>query len=420
MTIETRVDGEPESCRALARSLRDGATAASTAGDDVHKARSASTTCWGGESAELFRNRMNEVGRGSDQLAEYSVQVAQAAEVFADELTTVEVRMQQARAVALEAGLTVTGTVIGAPGPPPPPLPADPEPAAVTVHVAAVEAHQMRAAAFGEIQQTVTAARELEATAHRNLGTALGRQASFLQYNVSNAGWTAWALTSGGAGSLHGAFTKWSRLAAGRGALAQRWGGIGTHPTFPAAFREGATRYAGQLGMRAADAARHADSAARALGNIGRSELGSKALRMFSRAPGDQIVNAPPRFERLPSGTVQAARSPLLPIAKVTSKLPYVGIASTGLQVWQADREGKPVGKAAAAGVSSFVAGAAGTSLATSALVAAGMAAGPAGWVAVGAGTALAVGVGYVVENHGDEIAEFAGDAWGATLGRIF
>ncbi|MDN5748522.1 MAG: hypothetical protein L0H64_08435, partial [Pseudonocardia sp.] len=198
MPIETEVPGDPESCRALAMEIRTGGAAAQRAGKDAFAARSTSQECWGGESAELFRARIGEIGQGSDDLAEFSAGVAQATEVFADDLTTVGLRMEQARAVAASAGLPVSGTVIGDAAPPPAPLPVEgAAPEQVAVHTAAVQTHQAQVAAFTEVTQTVADARAIEQRAHRTLTEALGRQSAFLQYNVANAGWTAWAFASG-------------------------------------------------------------------------------------------------------------------------------------------------------------------------------------------------------------------------------
>lgn len=408
MPLETRLDGDPESCRTLADFIRSAGAAAQDAGDAIYQARGASESCWGGEAADRFRSRMGEMGKGSDETEQYSREVAQATEVFADDLVTVRARMAQARDVAADAGLTVTGTVIASPGPAPPPLPhggAGATPEQVATHTQAMHAHGAQVKAYAEVQTTVAEARQIETRAHQTLGSALGKQTSFLQSVQQNAGWIAWSTASGGAGALHGAAKKWGTIAARKGSIAARWAPLTRNQAFSAAFREGATRYATTAGMRAADAARHADSAARTLGNLGNTRFGRPVLNLVARTVADDI---------------KAVSGPLVKIKPLARGIPYAGVFTTGVQVADAALEGKPVGKAAAAGAASFAAGAITTSAATPMLIATGMAAGPAGWVAVGAGVAFAAGVGYVVEYHGDDIKEFAGDAWDSTLGKVF
>jgi len=75
-------------------------------------------------------------------------------------------------------------------------------------------------------------------------------------------------------------------------------------------------------------------------------------------------------------------------------KVSYIGAALTGLGVAQSIHDGKPADKAIVSGGASLVAGA----LATAAV-----ASGPPGWVAIGVGAAVSMGVGYVVDHHWDD-----------------
>ncbi|SEB45704.1 hypothetical protein SAMN04489727_1904 [Amycolatopsis tolypomycina] len=74
-------------------------------------------------------------------------------------------------------------------------------------------------------------------------------------------------------------------------------------------------------------------------------------------------------------------------------KVSYIGAALTGIGVVSSIHDGKPADKAIASGGASLVAGA----LATAAV-----ASGPPGWVAIGVGAAVSMGVGYLVDHHWD------------------
>ncbi|MFC4005422.1 hypothetical protein ACFS2C_25530 [Prauserella oleivorans] len=97
------------------------------------------------------------------------------------------------------------------------------------------------------------------------------------------------------------------------------------------------------------------------------------------------------------------ANSVLRGAAKVGSKFPIVGGVITGIGLGLDIAGGKDPATAVTSGVGGFVAG----SLATAGIAAAG---GPVGW-AVAGGALVSAGVGFAIEEWGDDVAGMAGDA---------
>lgn len=116
MPIETRIDGDPESCRRAGSWLTDTVSGAvHDCGSQIHRARSDSEWGWGGDAGPAFRTRMSTAGQEADALGTDASAVGQAFRTFGDDLAGAQIAMARARDIALEAGLTVTGTVIHEP-----------------------------------------------------------------------------------------------------------------------------------------------------------------------------------------------------------------------------------------------------------------------------------------------------------------
>lgn len=184
--LNTELKSDSVSCRTTAAWLGSLSPGVHRAADAIHRARTASESCWRGTAAEAFRNSLRALAKDADGLIDVTNRVQLALEAFADEIDTVHARLGQSREVAKAARLVVTPTAILPPGPgpgaaPTPPVgPMTPDARARyadTVHVyettAATYAAKVRA--FEEAGATVVDARLREAEAHRALDIAMDR-----------------------------------------------------------------------------------------------------------------------------------------------------------------------------------------------------------------------------------------------------
>ncbi|PRW65230.1 WXG100 family type VII secretion target [Actinopolyspora mortivallis] len=168
MAIDTRIEGNPESIRAVARWLRsDLAGAVHDCASQTHRVRARSERAWTGTAGSAFRDTLARATPEADELSRDIEGVGRSFERYADDLYTAQQGMRRARDIALRAGLRMTDTTIfdpgaapAAPGEPP----ADATPRMMRAHEAAVSAHQahaQKAAAYAEAKQEADRSRSL-------------------------------------------------------------------------------------------------------------------------------------------------------------------------------------------------------------------------------------------------------------------
>jgi hypothetical protein len=311
---------------------------------------------------------------------------------FSEELDTVAARLQQARAVAAAAGLPVTPQGID-----PPPtviLPAEPT---TSQQVAAVDAYQGQVRAWNEVNQTVSYARGLELAAHERLAAALREPKSMFESLRENAGFIATGAALGAAGSLHVENSRFRWLSAQHGResleLTRR---IADNPALTQAQRTRLQSARNAIGDRAVRENRIARSQSRLLSGLDRTS-GRYLLDVIARSPAEKV-----------QGASVFART-----GKVLGKVPYAGVLFTaGQTVWDI-RHGKPADRAIGSAVIATGVGA-GVTEGMLALAPVALAGGPFTLAAFGVGVAAAWGVGYIVENHWDDIKDFGEDTVGA------
>lgn len=182
--LNTEVLDDPGSCRTTAGWLGQVKPGVTHIGDTVYGQRAASEGFWQGTAGEAARQTLTYQGKDADTLEGLVGQVKTALETFANQIDTVNSRMQQARQVAREGKLIVTPAAILPPGPAPKGsgtdnLPPGPMGQQVEAHQggqgnqAAIAAHEAKKRAFQEASSTVQSARTMQDDAHRALDTAM-------------------------------------------------------------------------------------------------------------------------------------------------------------------------------------------------------------------------------------------------------
>lgn len=390
MTLNIEVKADVDGLRLLAEWLDNGSEAVHHAGSAAIGARSDAERDWNGGSGEAFQDVMARAARGIDDVASDMAAARDSVTAFADDMDTVLARMAQARQVAEQAGLEVVGVEIRDPGPAPaapPPLPAagSATPEQQREHTAAqsaVDIHQAKVNAYDQASQIVNEARGTESAAVRQL-------AKFGNEQLGKAPFTFADISSGLAGEAIKRTSKFRALAASYGryaecALRLTAGKAVTDPAFVRAARLHA-QFAAKQGALLDDAARTLP--ARTL-----DKLPGWAKRGLTTHVDDFALKGGST-----AGRVGKAIFGKVPIAGL-----FITAASTGYDISQ----GKNPVQSVASGLSGLASGAAVGSLIG----------GPLGIVA---GGIVGAGVGYVVDEWGDEIAGAVGDAAEAVGGAI-
>lgn len=201
--LDTVVVSEPETCRAAARWLGQLRNGVHDVGSGLHKARSTSESCWEGSAGEAFRQLMSDNAADADEVAEYLERTRIALDTFADEISTVTARIQQACEIAVQAGLHVDATAIYHPVKPPVELESSAPGARLTEpdrspkEQAMLDEYSRKMDAFLEAGAIVRDARGKENSAHDDLVSALKMNQGLVEYLVPQ-GW-AWAPVATGA-----------------------------------------------------------------------------------------------------------------------------------------------------------------------------------------------------------------------------
>lgn len=338
MTINIKIEGDPESIRAAGRWLRSNlSSGVHDCVTQIYQIRDNSEWTWHGEAGSEFRNKMSTGGRKADELAADADRAGRSVEVFADDLQTAQAGMARAREIASSAGLQINGDEIVEPRPAPTAPQALPpggsaSPAAVQAHndaVTAQHAHALKVQAYNQ------AAEE----ANRSRGIMEG--AKEVSRNI-------WGDITGKA-PLHAAdFVKGAVL-----------GGLGA-------------KHVSILKQQASRLMNESDLAAQ---RYLRSPGGSPEARFQNAQAYKKFLEADEAMRR--AGSVGR---------RIGSKLPIIGLGITAAGIGYDISQGKPAGKAIISGVGGALA-AAGTGAAIGTAIG-----GPVGTV-VGAVGGLAVGV---------------------------
>lgn len=391
MPLNTELKGSSSSIREAADWLDKHAKKVSATGDDVTSARGSSEGAWHGDAGDGFRTVMTKAGGKIDGVAGDMHGGRDSLRTYADDFDTVKSRMDQARSVAHKAGLTVTANTIHEPGSAPAkPISVDDDSSAhqKAIHDRAVTAqhdYARKVKAYNEVSKTVLDAR----AKHR---TAITKLTKFGQGQLEKAPFTMADVTTGLAGQVASRTSAYRQAAKG--------------------FQEGidnARRYAEPRAGRSVRAQGRADALhiERKMAQQAKNDkaLATQTAKMVDKLPG--------RVKKLLQADLSGGKAGeaaeignkfLRGSTKVAGKIPVVGLGITAAStVYDATAGDKSVGKSIASNGSSFVAG----SLATAGVAAAG---GPVGW-GVAAGALAGAGVGFVVDEWGDDIADGVGNA---------
>lgn len=389
MPLNTRIDGDPNSIRTTATWLTARSGDTHDVGAQVYGARGDSESTWHGPASEGFRSTMTSAGQKIDELAEDLTATAGALRTHADDVDTAKSRMQQARNIAHSGGLTVNGDTIEDPGPAPAdpaPLPADRPPTAAQqqAHDSATQAqsaHAVKVQKYQEATRVVVEARD-------NLNQSQSTLTKFISGYRDKA---VFNITDIATGLTAGVAARTSNFRAAARAM---------DPGIQRAARYARNPRTNPFAQARADALEIERRLAK------QAELNkavaSRTARLIDRLPRGvrDLLN----LNLAGNLTPENISNPILRgSTRVLGKLPVVGLGITAAGVGYDINQGKDVTTSVASGAGGFVAGA----LATAAIASAG---GPVGW-AVAGGAVVSAGVGFVIEEWGDDIVEGAGDA---------
>ena len=395
MPIDTEVKPDSASIRAIADWVTARSRDVHGTGSQVYGARNDSECSWEGAASEQFRSTLTIAGQKIDELAGDLGETAGALNAHADDVDTVTTRMAQARDIARSGGLTINGYLIEDPGPAPAdPIPLCPEstPRQQQIHEQATQAqsaHAMKVQKYMEATDVATQAKDKLIHSQSTFSKFAAGYAEKSPFNIAD-------ISTGLAGAIADRTSKFRAAARAmdpgieRAARYARSGRINLFAQARADALEIERRLAKQAELNKA--------------------LASRTARMVDRLPTG-VTNALQRTLSFGMNADDFANPLLRGSIKLGGKLPVVGGVISAAGVGYDLVEGKDPATSIASGAGSFVAG----SLATAAIASAG---GPVGW-AVAGGALVSAGVGFAIEEWGDDMAGAAGEAAKWTGDRI-
>lgn len=387
MPLDTKLDAQPSSIRVVADWLEGLSRAVDEAHGVITRARGESEHGWQGEAGESFRDGMTKVAPKVDEVANDQRGLVGELRRYADEIDTVSRRLAQARDHARAEGLTVNGDLIMEPGPEPPapsPLPTDKPatPEQEQTHAAQAKAQSNFAnqvKAYADCAQMVQDAREKEHSAIAVLNRFIGGLIEKSPFNASD-------VVTG----LAGAHAGQTAVMRARALEFARSGGI------EVAERLSNNPYM-TLAGRTKAAAIYVEKTQK-LAAMESKAIGTKTAALVDRlSPGvkrilDATLVSEERAGRAGSLLLRGA-------LKAGSKIPVIGLGITGASIgYDIGIADKDPTTSVAAGVGGFAAGLGATAgfLAMST---------PVGW-AVGLGAVVSWGVGFGIEEWGDDMVD--------------
>jgi uncharacterized protein YukE len=117
MTLNTWVAGNPGMMRGYAQQVRNIGTATERVASGQYEARNQAAGEWEGQASDAFQGWATQQGSDGDALAHLFPAVAQAVDIWSDEIDTVKSRMEQAKQVARDGELMVFDALIYPPRP---------------------------------------------------------------------------------------------------------------------------------------------------------------------------------------------------------------------------------------------------------------------------------------------------------------
>ncbi|MDV6012953.1 hypothetical protein [Haloechinothrix sp. LS1_15] len=164
MSIDTKIDGDPESIWSTADWVRDRlAVGIEDSASGALRARNHADSGWDGPASDNFRDQMTTGANKADDFADAARTMARAFDDTAEALKRAQDDMAAIREQAAAAGLSVDGYTIHPPGPAPPDPGSPPQGREATAE--AHQAHQRAVAARGDHAAQVEAYEKAQADA---------------------------------------------------------------------------------------------------------------------------------------------------------------------------------------------------------------------------------------------------------------